>query len=166
MNELVQLFMAAVRGAGNTIIPQILWGRASDVRERTCTLKREDSVDIEGVLLTAINDDLGTSFTVYPKENSIILVGVIECLPQTCAVLLASEVEKVVLKTNNGFSFNAGNGKVEIKNGTANLKDILTDIVDKISGLTIMTADGEMPVSVNSQTQINILKTQIDKLLS
>lgn len=85
-------------------------GQAVEVNNLTCTVKREGQPDLLGVRLNAIDDDLQTYVTVVPKENSSVLVAVIENQKKEAVVICCSEVEKYIGKF--------GDTTLEFKNGS------------------------------------------------
>jgi hypothetical protein len=118
MNEAEQTLLSLVKkGAKSQQIKQILTGTAKNVRENLCDVEREDAPTINDVRLNAIDDNLETFFTIYPKENSNVIIGIIENLKTEGVILRCSEVEKVKAKFGNqtmqfnadGFVFNDGN---------------------------------------------------------
>lgn len=97
-------------------IAQIITGTAIEVGETTCTVTRDDAPELTDVRLNAIDDDLQSFFTVYPKNGSNVLVGIIEGLKTEAVVLRCSEVESVKFKTgDNTFVFDSSGLKL---NGT------------------------------------------------
>lgn len=97
-------------------LAQIITGTATEVGETTCTVTRDDAPELTDVRLNAIDDDLQSFFTVYPKNGSNVLVGIIEGLKTEAVVLRCSEVESVKFKTGeNTFVFDSSGLKL---NGT------------------------------------------------
>lgn len=130
-------------------LAQIITGTATKVSETTCTVTREDAPDLTDVRLNAIDDDLQSFFTVYPKENSSVVVGILEGIKTEAVVLRCSEVERVSLKIgditliikSDGVVFNGGsNGLVKINeliNWMASVKTDLTTISTAMQGLGV-----------------------------
>ena len=88
----------------------------TEVGETTCTVVRDDAPELTDVRLNAIDDDLQSHFTVYPKENSSVVVGILEGIKTEAIVLKCSEVERVSFKTGNStFVFDSSGLKL---NGT------------------------------------------------
>lgn len=95
---------------------QVITGTAKEVGETTCTVVREDAPDLTGVRLNAIDDSLESYMTVYPKENSSVVVGILEGLKTEAVVLRCSEVESIKFKVgDNTFVFDSNGLKL---NGT------------------------------------------------
>lgn len=97
-------------------IIQVLTGTAKNIGTSTCTVERDGAPTLEDVRLDAIDDELTSRFTVYPAENSSVLVGIIEGIKTEAVILKCSEVSKVSFKAgektlvmdSNGFVFNGG----------------------------------------------------------
>lgn len=97
-------------------LAQIITGTANEVGETTCTVTRDDAPELTDVRLNAIDDNLQSFFTVYPKKGSNVLVGIIEGIKTEAVVLRCSEVESVKFKTGeNTFVFDSSGMKL---NGT------------------------------------------------
>lgn len=95
---------------------QVITGTAKEVGETTCTVVREDAPDLIDVRLNAIDENLESYMTVYPKENSNVVVGILEGIKTEAVVLRCSEVESVKFKTGeNTFVFDSSGFKL---NGT------------------------------------------------
>lgn len=83
---------------------QVVSGIAADITETTCTVKREGSPDLTGVRLDAIDDTIENQVTIYPKEGSHVVVGIMDGLKTEAVVLKCSEVESMRIKCG-GVSF-------------------------------------------------------------
>ena len=97
-------------------LAQIITGTVKEVGETTCTVERDDAPELTDVRLNAIDDNLQSYFTVYPKAGSNVIVGIIEGLKTEAVVLRCSEVESVKFKTGEKtFVFDSSGLKL---NGT------------------------------------------------
>lgn len=124
MSQLEQAIKEAVKNIiGQHQIKAICWGVAKDITDMSCTVEREEAPMIYDVLLNAVDDDLQSYVTVYPKEGSNVLVAIIENLKTEAVVVRCSEVEKVKVKIGeqtlivdkDGFTFNEGANKGMVK---------------------------------------------------
>jgi hypothetical protein len=124
MGALEQAIQSAVQSqADRRQIKQIISGTVTKVGETTCDVEREDAPTIYDARLNAIDDDLESFVTIYPKEGSFVLVGIVENMNTEAVVLRCSEVEKVKMKIGeqtftfdkNGFVFNEGKNKGMLK---------------------------------------------------
>lgn len=125
MGQLEQAIEQAIKSqAEKMLIKTVCWGVATEVTETTCTVERDEAPTLHGVLLNAIDDDLQSYVTVYPKEGSNVLVAIVENLKTEAVIIKCSEVAKVKIKIGEqtfimdkeGFVFNDGknNGLVKI----------------------------------------------------
>jgi hypothetical protein len=145
MGNIEDLMIELVKKGSDNTVAQIVWGTAVNITETSCKIIREGAPDIEDVLLNAIDDILQTNCTVYPKEGSMVLAGIIEGFPQMAVVLKCSQVDKIVIKagqnvsiqTQTGINLHAGTGKIEIKNEVKSLADILSELIDTVSKLSV-----------------------------
>ena len=154
MSALTQAVETAIKKiAGNIQIRQIIIGVAKNVRETTCDLERINAPTLLDCRLNAIDDNLQNFVTIYPKENSNIIVGIIENDKTDAVVLQCSEVEKVKLKIGEqtllidkeGFIFNNGQnyGLVKVKELTQKLNNVenkLNTILSTLQGVSITLA--------------------------
>ncbi|MCL2328438.1 MAG: hypothetical protein FWC39_07985 [Bacteroidetes bacterium] len=110
------VILAINKSAKKVQIRQTFVGVATNVRETICNVEREDAPTLLDCRLNAIDDDLQSFVTIYPKAGSNVIVGVIENLKSEFVVLRCSEVDKVKLKigeqtlliNKDGFVFNNG----------------------------------------------------------
>ena len=116
---------------------QVVSGVAKNITETTCELHRENAPVIFDVRLNAIDDDLQSYVTVYPKSETDVLVGIIEGQKTEAVVLRCSEVERVKYKisdqtmiiSSEGVVFNNGtNGLVKIEQLTNKVNSLVTTI--------------------------------------
>lgn len=129
---------AIKKEAGKLQIKQTIVGTATNIRETLCNIERENAPTLFDVRLNAIDDDLQSFVTVYPKEGSKVIAGIIENLKTEAVVLRCSEVEKIKLKIGNqtayidknGFVFNDGTlgGLVKVGDLTQRLNNLENDI--------------------------------------
>ncbi len=117
MDALTQAVSTAIRkGAEKTQIRQTIVGVAKNIRETLCDVERENAPALLDCRLNAIDDDLQSFVTVFPKEGSNVIAGIIENLGTEAVVLRCSEVEKVKIKIDeqtvlidkDGIVFNDG----------------------------------------------------------
>lgn len=146
MGALEEAIEQAVRKiAGKMQLKQVLTGTASEVTETTCTVIREDAPTLHDVRLNAIDDDLQSQFTVYPKDGSHVVVAILEGVKTEAILLRCSEVEKAKIKigtqtltmTADGFVFNGGDlgGMVKINELKTQLAKATKRIDDVIAAL-------------------------------
>lgn len=126
MSQLEQTIVEAMAGvAGQRQLKAVCWGVAKDITDTSCTVERTEAPTLYDVLLNAVDDDLQSYVTIYPKEGSNVLVAIIENQRTQAVVLRCSEVEKLKVKIGEqtlvidkeGFVFNEGlnNGMVMVK---------------------------------------------------
>lgn len=124
MSQFDQVVEDAIKSiAGKHQVKTVCWGVAKDVTDMSCTVERDEAPTLYDVLLNAIDDDLQSYVTVYPKEGSNVLVAIIENLKTEAVIVRCSEVEKVKVKIGEqtllidkeGFVFNEGANKGMVK---------------------------------------------------
>ncbi len=139
MAEIEQLLERMARkGASQIQIKQIISGIATDITETTCTLQRDDAPPLYNVRLNAIDDDLKSYATIYPKDKTNVLAAIIENMKTEAVVIRCSEVEKIKIKIEeqtlvvdkNGVVFNEGkkNGLVEAQKMTDWMAKVYNDL--------------------------------------
>ena len=160
MSQIEQAIQQAVQSiAGRAQVKTVCWGVAKDVTEMSCTVVRDQAPELYDVLLNAIDDDLQSNVTVYPKEGSNVLVGIIENLKTEAVILKCSEVEKVKVRIGeqtlvidkDGFVFNEGlnKGMVKLVEMVDWMTKLYTDIQTlKASLLTHSVAGNGSPLAL------------------
>lgn len=139
MSQLEQAIIEVVGGvAEKRQVKLVCWGVAKDITATSCTVERDGAPTLYDVLLNAVDDDLQSYVTVYPKEGSNVLVAIIENQKTQSVVLRCSEVEKLKVKIGeqtleidkDGFVFNKGanNGMVIVKEMVDWMTKIYTDL--------------------------------------
>lgn len=108
-----------------TRLIQVVSGIATDITETTCTVKREGSPDLTDVRLDAIDDAIENQVTIYPKDNSHVVVGIMDGLKTEAVVLRCSEVENM-----------------RIKCGGVSLIDVFSKFIEEINNAIINTPQG------------------------
>ncbi|MFH6945107.1 hypothetical protein [Flavobacterium sp. FlaQc-50] len=141
MAEVEELFSRVMkRQIQATRFIQIVSGIATDVTETTCTVKREGSPDLTGVRLDAIDDTIENQVTIYPKDNSHVVVGIMDGLKTEAVVLRCSEVEIM-----------------RIKCGGVSFIDVLSSLITEVKNAIINTPAGAgtiSPVTVQKLTAV------------
>lgn len=158
--QLEQAIENAIKSqAGKVLIKTVCWGVVTKVTDTTCTVERDESPTLYDVLMNAIDDDLQSYVTVYPKEGSNVLVAIVENLKTEAVIIKCSEVEKVKIKIGKqalimdkeGFVFNDGKneGLVKIGNMVDWMKKIYTDL-QTLKGLlsTHLVAGNGLPLGL------------------
>ncbi len=166
MEPFEQAVQTAVKKiVGKMQIRQTIVGIVKNVRETTCDIERENAPTLLDCRLNAIDDNLQSFVTIYPKEGSDVIVGIIENLKTEAVVLRCSEVEKVKLKIGNqtlkidkdGFVFNDGtlDGLVKIQELTNKL-NVLVDTFNSHThpfvGVAPTVAATTSPIIAKAQT--------------
>lgn len=126
---------------------QVVSGIATDITETTCTVKREGSPDLTGVRLDAIDDTIENQFTIFPKNNSHVVVGIMDGLKTEAVVLRCSEVEIV-----------------RIKCGGVSLIDTLSKFVTEINSAIINTPAGAGTVAPATVLKLKAVEEDFKKI--
>lgn len=154
MSQLEQAIEQAIKSQAERMqIKTVCWGVATEVTETTCTVERDEAPTLYGVLLNAIDDDLQSNVTVYPKEGSNVLVAIVENLKTEAVIVKCSEVEKVKIKIGEqtfimdkeGFVFNDGKNKGLVK--IVSMVDWMTKLYTDLQ--TLKTLLSAHPVAGN-----------------
>jgi hypothetical protein len=131
---LEQLIETAIKKVAKKMqFAQVVSGVAKNVTDTTCELHRTDAPIIFDVRLNAIDDDLQSFVTIYPKIDSDVLVGIIEGKKTEAVVLRCSEVEKVRYKIGDNTLLIDSTGVV-LNNGTNGMIDIV-ELTTKVNAL-------------------------------
>lgn len=126
---------------------QIVSGIATDITETTCTVKREGSPDLTGVRLDAIDDTIENQVTIYPKNNSPVVVGIMDGLKTEAVVLKCSEVEIM-----------------RIKCGGVSLIDTFSKFITEINSAIINTPAGAGTISPVTVQKLKAVEEDFKKI--
>jgi hypothetical protein len=134
----------------------LVFGSATNVRERLFDVKRNGEATLIDVSLTAFQD--ATSYLlIKPKENSAVIVGIINNSEEQACIIQASEVDKLSVKINTVEVIISADGVV-VKKDQDNLKDVLTLMVDAVKQITVLYGNNPNYLKLQqAQTKINNL---------
>jgi hypothetical protein len=130
-----------------TAFTQVILGLATAIMDTTCTVKREGMPDLLGVRLDAVDDSLESQFTVYPKENSNVIVGIIDGLKTEAVILRCSEV-----------------ANIKIKCGGVSLIETFSKLITEITTAIIDTSQGPGAINAVTVTKLNAVETDFKKI--
>jgi len=143
-------------------VPALVWATVKDVdwdaKEMTAT-GLTDGLDYYGVLL-----GIGGRY-VKPAPGSKVLLGVIEGHAAHTVLMFAESVEEEIIRVGDAVVEIKGN-KIKLANNGQNLKDILDELLDRLSQAIIQTPAGPgnfSPADVQGFMQI---KTHVGQLLN
>lgn len=172
MDALAQLL---AKGAHVNAVENIVLGKAVNITATTFDLERYEAPTIYDCRLNAIVDtNLASYVTITPKNNSYVLVAIIENKTTEAVLFSCSEIDKLEAKINN-TTITATAAQVEVKQGNTalianangvgiakasiSLLDCLTDLIDEINKIVVVV--GTTP----NVAAITAIKTKIQNLL-
>ena len=126
---------------------QFVSGIATDITDTTCTVKREGSPDLTGVRLDAVDDTIENQFTVFPKDNSYVVVGIMDGLRTEAVVLRCSEVDFI-----------------KIKCGGISLIDTFSKFIAEINNAIINTPAGAGTMSPATVQKLKAVEADFKKI--
>lgn len=126
---------------------QVVSGIATDITETTCTVKREGSPDLTGVRLDAVDDAIENQVTIFPKDNSHVVVGIMDGLKTEAVILKCSEVENM-----------------RIKCGGVSLIDVFSKFITEINSAIINTPAGAGTISPATVQKLKIVEEDFKKI--
>ncbi|MEO6176775.1 MAG: hypothetical protein ABIP27_16610 [Flavobacterium circumlabens] len=126
---------------------QVVSGIATDITETTCTVKREGSPDLTGVRLDAVDDSIENQVTIIPKNNSHVVVGIMDGLKTEAVILKCSEVEIM-----------------RIKCGGVSLMETLSKFITEINNAIINTPTGAGTMSPATVLKLKAVEEDFKKI--
>lgn len=152
--------------AGKMQLNQVLTGTASEVTDTTCTVTRDGAPTLYDVRLNAIDDNLESQVTIYPKDGSHVIVAIIEGMKTEAVVLRCSEVEKVKIRMGSqslvidgtGFVFNEGTtGMVKLPDMVGWMSKVYADLqtLKTLLSTTVVAGNGAPLAAVFNPTVSN-----------
>lgn len=159
--RLEELFEEAVKKSNKKGVRRfpLMSETVDHVTDTTCATS--DGVD--DIKLNAIDDDLNSNITIYPKIGSRIIYGRLND-SDDLFVLKYSEIDRVVIKMDDQV-FEMKEGKFRILNKESNLKQILNDTFSTLENSIVQTPSGAGKFIELDKQKFKSLNQQIDKLL-
>lgn len=144
---------------------QVVAGKvaSTDTRNMTC------QVDIEGrptryeVRLRAVVSD-DTGLVAVPKEGSMVLVAMVDNMPQSSFVVATGELEKLQATIGESYMELTAQGMI-MKRGGESLKKLLSDTYAAIQAMTVTTPAGPSGPPINIADFIN-LQSRLNNILT
>lgn len=136
MSELEQMFAQAIKVTTKKKRRFTLAiGTVKSITGDLCTVDH-----YEDVRLNAVIDNLNSRFTIYPKLDSKVIIGMLEN-QSDAFVVKVSEIEKVTIMIGDQL-FEMKDGKFTIKSAGISLKSVLNGFLTKLQTATILTQTG------------------------
>jgi len=134
----------------------IVFGVAKNVRETVCDVERDGEASLIDVRLMAWDDAEGYC-VITPKENSIVIAGIVNNSEEQACIIQASEIEKIHVKIATVEVKISAEGVV-VKKEQDNLKDVLTLMIDAVKQITVLYGNNPNYLKLQqAQTKINNL---------
>lgn len=108
----------------------------------SCDVKLSNDVEIKDVNLRSVLDDNKKGFVVFPKVNSIVLIGTIENMENNGFILMCSEITDVTIDAK--IVINEGNNKGMVK--LPELVQQVNKLENKVNEILSWTATHTHPV--------------------
>lgn len=126
-----------------------------------------NSIELDEVRLKATINGESNKIIVEPKTGSMVLIGSLTGDLKDLAVLKVDEVAKLQYEQDGlKVLIDSTDGKVNIENGTASLKDIFQDLTDLLKQFQVYTAMGPSGTPIATTiTSITTFETKFKSLL-
>jgi hypothetical protein len=134
-----------------------------DEGENTCVVNDGD-IEIYDVRLKALIDTYDQNIVLIPAVGSSVLVCNIGHSENAFAVILASEVEKVVGKIGT-TEFLVDSSGYMIKKGSENLKTILNDLITDLISADLATPAGPGTMGPTIIANLTTVQTRLNTVL-
>ncbi len=130
--------------------PSVVQGVVMEAGETFCKVKlTHNDLEVEEVLYSATEEN-AKGFILIPKEGTNVLVGTMGDDENSLYLVRMDEVAKVqvvieeerITIDSTGINVEFSDGKVTVKNKNADLKTLMNDLVDMVTGLTVSTGVG------------------------
>lgn len=119
-----------------------LQAMVKSVEGETCTITLISGLEVDGVRLKAALGEEG-HLLLTPKVGTIVLVAALTSDLKQLTVLKSAEVESIEYAMNGlEVLIDSTDKKVQIKNGSASLFDLLNDLSAAVKNLTVTTSTG------------------------
>jgi hypothetical protein len=141
-------------------------GVVKSIEGNTCTIIIDGNLDLGGVRLMASESDSSDSFLVIPRVGSVVQMLSVNGDLGDMMVIKVNEAQSISYR-NKGLSvvIDGESQRVQIENGTVNLKDLFETMADFIGALSIMSPVGACEVLAPLPSDFKDFKDSVNKLL-
>lgn len=144
---------------------QVVAGKvvSTDTQAMTCQVAVEGRPTRYDVRLRAVVSD-DTGLVAVPKAGSMVLVAMVDNMPQSSFVVATSELEKLQATIGNSYVEVTAQGMM-LKRGGESLKKLLSDTYAAIQAMTVTTPAGPSGPPINMADFVS-LQTRLNNLLT
>ena len=139
-------------------------GVVTRIEGNTCEVEREGLPPLLDVRLNAVQGLFEDYLNIVPKIGSQVLCLEVEGEPSETCVVGYTEIDSVEVKIE-GAIVKVAQGKVQIKNNFANLKQLLGEWLSELKIAVIQTPAGVGNFSPNNVAKFSDLESKINQLL-
>jgi len=136
---------------------------STDTRTMTCHVDLEARPTRYEVRLRAVVSD-DTGLVAVPKEGSMVLVAMVDNMPQSSFVVATGELEKIQATIGESYMELTAQGMI-MKRGGESLKKLLSDTYAAIQAMTVTTPAGPSGPPINIADFIN-LQSRLNNILT
>jgi len=123
-----------------------------------------DGMTMYDVRLKSVIDNNDKAVMLFPKQDSSVLVGIINNNERHPFVVAYGEVDELKYKIGR-FELQIKDDKIKIENGSKNLKSLLNDLIDRLKTAIIQTPAGPGNFSPADVQGLEQIKQGINQLL-
>ena len=137
------------------------------VAENTCSIKLVSELVLTDVRLCATISDEPDMMVIKPKVGSEVIAMSQTGKLDGLFIVKVDAVENITFKKEDfEIIVDGTTKKVTIKNGTANLGQLMGNLIDTIMSAQIITPQGPGTISPATQAQLTNIKTMFNTLLN
>ena len=137
------------------------------VSENTCSIKLASELVLTDVRLCATISDEPDMMVIKPKVGSEVIAMSQTGKLDGLFIVKVDAVDNITFKKEDfEIIIDGATKKVTIKNGTANLGQLMSNLIDTINSAQIITPSGPGTISPATQSQLTNIKTMFNTLLN
>lgn len=137
------------------------------VGENTCSIKLVSELVLTDVRLCATISDEPDMMVIKPKVGSEVIAMSQTGKLDGLFIVKVDAVDNITFKKEDfEIIIDGATKKVTIKNGTANLGQLMSNLIDTIMSAQIITPEGPGTIAPVTQTQLTNIKTLFEALLN
>lgn len=137
------------------------------VGENTCSIKLVSELVLTDVRLCATISDEPDMMVIKPKVGSEVIAMSQTGKLDGLFIVKVDAVDNITFKKEDfEIIIDGATKKVTIKNGTANLGQLMGNLIDTINSAQIITPQGTGTISPATQAQLTNIKTMFNDLLN
>ncbi len=140
-------------------------GKVTEIKGTICKVERENLPPLLDVRLQALEGNFKNYLIIKPKLKSEVVCLSIDGETSETSIVKYTEIESIDCEIE-GLKFKVEKGKLQLKNDKADLKLLLTELLNELKSAVIQTPTGPGNFSPKNVQKFKELESKTKQLLS